>query len=194
MRFAGDWKDVGTWNTMAEVMAEPAKGHVIMDETCANTNIVNELDIPILAMGCKDLIIAAGCDGILVAEKERSSQMKPYVEKLDEEIRYAEKSWGSYTVIDSGKESLTIKVHLTAGSRMKYHSHQNREEIWTVLDGVGRVVLEGVEMIVTPGSVVNIRRGQKHQLIAESDMHVVEVQVGKDISKADKETFESPVK
>ena len=56
----------GTWNMMAEVMADKTKGKVILDETCENTNVVNELNIPILCMGCKDMIVAASGDGILM--------------------------------------------------------------------------------------------------------------------------------
>ena len=44
--------------------------------------------------GCKDLIIAANCDGILISDKERSGYMNPYVEKVETEAMYAEKSWG----------------------------------------------------------------------------------------------------
>lgn len=82
-RYRGDWKDVGTWNMMAEVMADQTKGRAILDETCVNTNIVNELNIPILCMGCKDMIVAASGDGILISDKERSGYMKPYVEKIE---------------------------------------------------------------------------------------------------------------
>ena len=186
MRFAGDWKDVGTWNMMAEVMADVAKGNVTMDDTCVNTNVVNELDIPILCMGCKDMVIAASCDGILVSDKEQSGYMKPYVEKISEDVRYAEKSWGTYTVIDAQPEALTIKVTLRAGNRMKYHSHEYRDEVWTVLNGSGRTVVDGMEQVLRPGDVVTIAAGCKHTLIADTDMSVIEVQVGKDINQADK--------
>mgnify|MGYP003291062066 FL=1 len=41
MRYAGDWRDVGTWNMMAEVMSDKTKGNVILDDTCEETNVVN---------------------------------------------------------------------------------------------------------------------------------------------------------
>lgn len=189
MRFAGDWKDVGTWNMMAEVMADIAKGNVTMDDTCVNTNVVNELDIPILCMGCKDMVIAASCDGILVSDKEQSGYMKPYVEKISESVRFAEKSWGTYTVIDAQPEALTVKVTLHAGNSMKYHSHEYRDEVWTVLNGNGRTIVDGMEQVVRPGDVVTIAAGCKHTLIADTDMNVIEVQVGKDINQADKTVY-----
>ena len=142
LRYSGDWKDVGTWNMMAEVMADKTKGRVILDEACKNTNVVNELNIPILCMGCKDMIVAASGDGILISDKERSGYMKPYVEKIETEAMYAEKSWGTYTVIDVQTGSMTIKISMRAGEHMTYHMHSYREEVWTVVSGEGKAIVE----------------------------------------------------
>lgn len=189
VRYSGEWKDVGTWNMMAEAMVDKTKGNVILDEVCKNTQVINELDLPILCMGCNDMIIAASCDGILVSDKERSGYMKPYVEKINTNVRYAEKSWGTYTVIDVQQGSMTVKIVLKAGSQMKYHSHEQRDEIWTVISGNGKTVVDGMEQIIRPGDVVSIAAGCKHTLIAESDMGVIEVQVGTEISQKDKKVF-----
>ena len=132
LRYIGDWKDVGTWNMMSEVMADKTKGKAILDETCENTNVVNELNIPILCMGCEDMIIAASGDGILVSNKERSGYMKPYVEKIEVDAMYAEKSWGTYTVIDAQSESLTVKISMKTGEKMRYHIHNFRKEEYNI--------------------------------------------------------------
>ncbi len=189
MRYVGDWKDVGTWNMMADVMVDDIKGNVTLDDTCSNTNVVNELDIPILCMGCSDMVIAASCDGILVSDKERSGYIKPYVEKLSESVRFAEKSWGIYNVIDAQPNSMTIKVTLNAGNQMKYHSHERRDEVWTVIEGTGRTIVDGMEQVIRTGDVVTIAAGCKHTLIADTDLSVIEVQVGSEISQADKTVF-----
>lgn len=189
MRFSGAWKDVGTWNMMAEVMTDTAKGNVTVNEACDNINVINELDIPILCMGCKDLIVAASSDGILVADKEASSFIKPYVETIGDGVRFAEKSWGTYTVIDVQPNSLTIKVQLNRGNQMKYHSHERRDEVWTVVSGQGRTIVDGVEKEVQSGDVVTITAGCKHTLIADTDISVIEVQIGSAISQSDKKVF-----
>lgn len=121
LRYAGQWKDVGTWNMMAEVMADKTKGDVILDDTCKDTNVVNELNIPILCMGCEDMVVAASEDGILVSTKERSGYMKPYVEKIDNPSMFAEKSWGTFTVIDNQENSKTIKIEMKPNMEMSYH-------------------------------------------------------------------------
>lgn len=189
MRYAGEWKDVGSWNMMAEVMADQTKGNVILDETCVNVHVVNELDIPILVMGCKDMVVAASCDGILVSDKERSGAMKPYVEQIAESVRYAEKSWGTYNVIDVQQGSMIIKNTMRAGTTMSYHSHERKDEVWTVVSGTGKSIVDGMEQIVRPGDVITIAAGCKHMIIAETDLCLIEVQIGDELTSKDKTIF-----
>lgn len=185
-RYKGDWKDVGTWNMMAEVMSDRTKGKAILDETCVNTNVINELSIPILCMGCKDLIVAASGDGILISDKERSGYMKPYVEKIETEAMFAEKSWGTYTVIDVHPGSMTVKISMKAGEHMAYHMHNYREEVWTVVSGEGKAVIDGVEQIIKAGDVLKITPRCKHSVIAVSNLDIIEIQIGEEIVATDK--------
>lgn len=189
VRYAGEWKDVGTWNMMSEVMSEHTKGNVTLDETCVNTHVINELEIPVLCMGCKNMVVAASGDGIFVADKERSGSMKSYVEKISTDIHYAEKSWGTYLVIDAQQGAVTIKANLYAGRKMSYHRHEFRDEVWTVLSGEGIVTVDGMEQTVRPGDVVTIAAGCKHTIEAQTDMQLIEIQVGKVIDVADKAVF-----
>lgn len=190
MRYAGQWKDLGTWNTLTESMAETGVGKTILSGTCENVHIINELDVPVFAMGLRGVVISAGPEGILVSDKEQSSYIKPFVDKLDQQIMFAEKSWGSYRVLDVEKESLTIKVTLNPGSRMNYHSHQRRDEVWTVISGTGRAVLDGVERAICAGDVIEMPAGCRHTVIAESELKLIEVQLGKEISVRDKRKFQ----
>lgn len=186
LHYNGFWKDVGTWNMMAEVMADQTKGKVILDETCENTNVVNEMNIPVLCMGCKDMIIAASGDGILISDKERSGYMNPYVEKVQADAMYAEKSWGSYTVIDVQEGSKTVKISMKAGEHMSYHYHEHREEVWTIVSGKGRTTVDGKEQLIKAGDVIRIEAGSKHTVEAITPLDIVEVQLGIEISVADK--------
>ena len=190
LRYSGDWKDVGTWNMMSEVMTDATKGKVVLDETCENTNAVNELNVPILCMGCKNMIIAASGDGILISDKERSAYMKPYVEKIETEAMFAEKSWGTYTVIDVQPGSMTIKISMKLGEKMSYHMHHNREEVWMVVSGKGKAIVDGVEKVIQKGDVITIPAGHKHSVEAVTQLDMIEVQLGEGISVVDKIKFE----
>lgn len=186
MRFDGMWKDLGTWNTLSEVMSERAIGKVIMDDCCENLNVINELDVPVLCMGLKDMIVSASAEGILVSDKDRSSHIKPFVDGISQEIMFAEKSWGSYRVLDVLPGSLTIKASLTAGNAMNYHSHSRRDEVWTVVSGEGTAIIDGAERSVGPGDVISLPKGCFHTVKAITDLCIIEVQIGEDISVEDK--------
>lgn len=189
MRFAGQWKDLGTWNTFTEAMTDPTIGDVILNDTCANVNVVNELKVPILCMGIKNAVVAASPEGIIVTDKEESSYIKPYVDKIVQQTMFAEKSWGSYQVLDVQKDSLTVLVTLKTGNRMNYHSHDYRDEVWTVLSGTGRAIVDGMEHPVKAGDVVTMPAGCRHTIIAVTELKVIEVQLGKDIDVHDKHKY-----
>ncbi len=190
MRFGGMWKDMGTWNTLTEAMESPSIGKAILNDSCDNVHVVNELDVPVLCMGLKDVVVSASPEGILVSDKIQSSYIKPFVEEINQQIMFAEKSWGSFRVIDIEEGSMTIKVTLNAGHKMNYHSHERRDEIWTVIDGQGRTIIDGVEKAVTAGDVIAMKAGTPHTIIADTPLQVIEVQIGMDISVGDKKKLD----
>ena len=190
LRFGGQWKDLGTWNTLSEAMEEAVVGDVRLDDTCANVHAINELGVPILAMGLKNAVISASPEGILVADKAQSSYIKPYVDAIDQQVMFAEKSWGSYLVLDVEESSMTVKVTLNPGHRMNYHSHDHRDEVWTVISGAGRTIVDGMEQQIRAGDVITMAAGCRHTVIAETMLQMIEVQLGKDISASDKHKYE----
>ncbi len=189
MRYKGEWRDVGTWNMMSEVMSENVKGNALLDDKCENTHVINELGIPLLCMGCKNMIVAASNDGILVSDKETSGYMKPYVEKLGNMAMFAEKSWGTFTVLDVQLNSMTVNIYLKENHSMKYHSHEQRSEIWTIVSGNGYVVVDGEKKLVKTGDTISVSKGAKHLIHAQTDMNIIEIQIGESISVKDKHIF-----
>lgn len=188
-RFAGQWKDLGTWNTLTEAMEEAVVGKGEMNDTCTGVHIVNEMDVPVLAMGLHDVVISASPEGILVSDKGQSSYIKPFVDKFEQQIMFAEKSWGSFKVIDVEAESMTIKVTLNAGHSMNYHSHKNRDEVWVVTSGNGKTIVDGFEQAVKTGDVITMSAGCRHTVMAETELKLIEVQLGTDINVHDKQKF-----
>ncbi len=188
-RFSGKWKDLGTWNSLTAAMEDKVVGKGILDESCSGVSIVNEMDVPVLAMGLTDVIISASPDGILVSDKESSSHIKPFVDGMVQQIMFAEKSWGSYRVMDVEAGSMTIKVTLNEGNSMNYHSHRNRDEIWVVLSGEGTTIVDGMEQSITAGDVITMSAGCRHTVIARTELKLIEVQLGREISVTDKQKY-----
>ena len=190
MRFTGEWKDLGTWNTLTEAMEENVLGDARLNETCRNVHVINELGIPVLGMGLHDVVISASSEGILVSDKEQSSYIKPFVDAIDQQVMFAEKSWGEFRVLDVEKKSMTIKVTLNPGHKMNYHSHDKRDEVWTVIRGTGRTIVDGMEQPVKVGDVITMAAGCRHTVVAETKLQLIEVQLGEDINVSDKHKYE----
>ena len=190
MRFGGNWKDIGTWITLTEAMEENVVGKAMMNDECSGVHILNELDVPVLAMGLTDVVISASSEGILVSDKEQSSYIKPFVDGIEQQIMFAEKSWGNFHVMDVENESMTIKVTLNAGHSMNYHSHKNRDEVWVVIAGKGRTIVDGMQQNVSAGDVITMSAGCRHTVMADEELKLIEIQLGKEISVQDKQKFE----
>ena len=193
--FNGKWKDLGTWNSLTEELSSKAIGNVALGEQTENTHVVNELGMPIFCNGVKDIVVASSPDGILVCGKEYSENIKNYVDNLSPRPMYEERRWGSYRVLDStsysdGCMSLTKVLQIKSGRYISYQIHNNREEVWTVVDGDGVVVLDGETRNVSRGDVVVINQGQKHAIKATTDLQSVEVQMGSSLVEEDIERFE----
>lgn len=186
-RFAGQWKDLGTWNTLTEAMEDAVVGKGILNDNCTNVHIVNEMEIPILAMGLHDVVISASPEGILVSDKEQSSYIKPFVDKFEQQIMFAEKSWGRFQVLDAETGSMTVKLTLNEGHSMNYHNHKHRNEVWVVISGKGKTIIDGVERFIKVGDVVTMPAGCCHMVTAQTELKMIEIQLGSEINVHDKQ-------
>ncbi|MCL6454069.1 MAG: cupin domain-containing protein [Alicyclobacillus sp.] len=180
--YDGTWTDLGTWGSLAEEMAAPFVG--LGDAVdCRETHVVNELGIPVVAMGLKQTIVVASPDGILVADKAQSAGLKNVINDYDERPMYEERKWGSYRVLDlqklpDGTEVLTKSIELRPGGLISYQKHLQRSEVWTVIDGHGQLALDGRIAPVAAGDVIRIYPEQWHAIRSEGGMRFIEVQRG----------------
>lgn len=186
VRYTGQWKDLGTWDAFVNAMEDESIGNAIIDSNCKNVHVINELDIPILCVGLQGIVVSASPDGILVSDKEKSTGIKSLVDSIEGPIMFAEKSWGEYRVIDVEDESRTIKVTLRKGHQMNYHSHEHRNEVWTIVSGIGIATVNGRKYELVPGDTIKLPVGCKHTIYAKTDLQLIEVQSGKEITVKDK--------
>lgn len=193
---SGEWKDLGTWNTLSEEMAEDYSGRIVFDEeTCKNVHAINETNIPLVVSGVKDIVVVATPDGILVSSKEHSAKLKPLVERAAlTRPMYEKRRWGEYRVVDSGvygdqQKAMTKELVIESGKQLSYQRHAKRSEVWTVISGEGEVVLDGVVSPLGPGAVIDIQPGLLHSARAFKELHVIEVQLGDVLVEEDIERF-----
>ena len=192
--FSGQWKDLGTWNTLSEEVAEDYMGNVTCGEHNSNSIVINELGLPVFCDGLNDMVVACSPDGILVCSKEYSEGIKDKVSKLAVRPMYEERRWGSYKVMgtkmyDDGYRSLTKELILRPGCSISYQKHGLREEMWTFVDGEGLLALDDKVVEVKRGDVVRIKSGQLHAVKAVSQLQIIEVQIGTLLEEDDIERF-----
>lgn len=187
--YEGTWKDLGTWNALSEEMTDEFIGQGIAVQ-CENTHVVNELGIPLVAMGMNGVVVVATPDGILVADKEHSSAIKGVVESFSGRPMYEERRWGSYRVLDymkmaDGIEAITKMIELIPGCNISYHKHMQRTEIWTIIQGAGELVLDTRIIRVAPGDVVRVFPEQWHAIRALDKLQFIEIQRGPELVEED---------
>ncbi|MBQ9010233.1 MAG: mannose-1-phosphate guanylyltransferase [Clostridia bacterium] len=96
IRYRGQWKDLGSWNTFTEGMEVAVTGNIVTNR-CDNTHVINELNIPIVALGVNNAVIVATPEGILVSDKKESSNLKEYVSDLRPMLEH--RPWGEYRIL-----------------------------------------------------------------------------------------------
>lgn len=193
--FTGKWKDLGTWNTLTDELPEHTIGNVVLDDESENTHVINELEVPVMCIGVKNLVIAASNDGILISEKSKSENIKAYADHLQRRPMFEERRWGEYKVMDTadfndGYKSLVKQLNIHAGKSISYQAHRHRDEVWTFIDGEGELVIDGVKSKIRRGNTIIIRKGVKHAVRAITDLTFIEVQSGDLLIEEDIERFE----
>lgn len=182
IEFGGFWKDLGTWDALAEQMSTDSIGNVVLDENCKNTQVINGLNAPVVVLGAENLVVVAANDGILVTDKSQAERVKDITGKFISQPKFEERRWGTLETLDDTKtdgiSTLTRKIKIYDGMTSSYHYHKERDEIWTVLNGSGELILEGNKISLTPGKAVCIRKNQRHAVKALRDFEYIEIHVG----------------
>lgn len=187
--YTGTWDDLGTWPALTNYMTDSVAG-IAASEKCEGTHLINELGIPLVAIGLKETIVVASPDGILVGDRSQASEIKNLVAPFSGRPMFEERFWGHYRVmdyqkLDDGSEVVTRWVELKAGYSLTYQKHFNRSETWTIVSGYGLVVLDDRIFEVSIGDTVKVHAEQWHAIKATSSIRLVEVQRGNEVSTED---------
>jgi mannose-1-phosphate guanylyltransferase len=177
--YDGFWKDIGTWNTLTEQMTVHTVGDAILDDSCENTHVINELDMPVIVMGMKDTVIAASFDGILVTDKYHSSFIKEHVDSIRKPAMYEERSWGYIKILDStvhdGMRTNTSKVVVLAGMTAIFNITGTGSTILVILRGRGEVCSDNGRRTFTAGEIYTLPAGHGHEVRALTELEFIEV-------------------
>ena len=185
-----DWNDLGSWKSIYDVSKKDSNGNVmighVLDEGSKNSLVYSSSKL-VSTIGLEDTILVETEDAILACKMDKSQDVKKIYETLkqqNDETHKVHKTvyrpWGFYTVLAQGNGFLTKMIQVNQGQKLSVQSHNHRSEHWVVLEGKAKVVLEGKELILSPGHSVDIPVKAIHSLQNpfEEVLKIIEVQKG----------------
>jgi len=112
--------------------------------------------------------------------------------QIIDEAEVGQRPWGHYTVLDGASDHKVKRIVIDPGQRLSYQRHQHRAEHWFVVSGSGRLTLDGVDSVVSPGAAIDIPVGIAHRLenTGITDLVFVEIQHGQSFDEADIERLD----
>ena len=85
--------------------------------------------------------------------------------------------WGTWEVLLSEPGYKVKRITVNPGQKLSYQKHARRQEHWFVVAGEGLIILDGKEIILTAGEMVDIDVEVAHRAINSSDKLFIFIEV-----------------
>ncbi|GJH20526.1 mannose-1-phosphate guanylyltransferase/mannose-6-phosphate isomerase [Caballeronia novacaledonica] len=196
------WSDIGSWKAISELSAPDANGNRVEGTVAlhdvANCYIRGE-DRVIGALGLRDLIIVDTPDALLVADRDKTEEVKTIVAQLKVAKhescalhRTVHRPWGTYTVLEEGERFKMKRIVVKPGASLSLQMHHHRSEHWIVVQGCADVISGEQTVQLQPNESTYIPAGRKHRLTNPGVLEciLIEVQCGEYLGEDDIVRFE----
>lgn len=109
------------------------------------------------------------------------------IKKMDIKINVTHRPWGHYIKFFEEAGVWVKRVEVNPGARLSLQKHKYRSEKWNIVTGQGLVILDGKEVPVGPGAVVDVPVGAVHRIcnIGKEKLVFIEVACGEHLSEDD---------
>ena len=196
------WSDLGAWDAVWQVAPKDAQGNSavgdVMFEDSRNT-LVHATGRLVTTVGLDDIVIVETADAVLVADRNRSQDVKKLVSRLDKGKRTehalhrkVHRPWGWYDSVDSGARFQVKRIMVKPGATLSLQMHHHRAEHWIVVQGTAEVTCGDRKMILTENQSTYIPLGETHRLAnpGKLPLEIIEVQSGAYLGEDDIVRFE----
>lgn len=191
------WSDVGQWDSLWKVLPKDDAGNVsqgdVLLQECRNTLAISEGRL-VTCLGIEDMVVVETPDAILVANKNKTQDVKKIVSRLKREGR-AEghlhrkvfRPWGWYDGVDFGERFQVKRIVVNPGAALSLQMHHHRAEHWIVVRGTARVTCGDKTYLVTENQSTFIPLGTQHRLENPGCvlLEMIEVQSGSYLGEDD---------
>ncbi|WP_420562670.1 mannose-1-phosphate guanylyltransferase/mannose-6-phosphate isomerase [Thalassobaculum sp.] len=196
------WNDIGAWSALWEISAKDEDGNVTRGNAILqhSRNVYAHTDHPLIAIsGLDDIVVVATDDAILIADRNKTQDIKQLVTRLQEENRNefslhttVHRPWGHYRSIDRGNRFQVKRITVNPGQRLSLQMHHHRAEHWVVVEGTALVTRGPETMTLEENESIYIPAGMVHRLEnpGKAPLHLIEVQTGSYLGEDDIVRFE----
>ncbi|WNW09613.1 mannose-1-phosphate guanylyltransferase/mannose-6-phosphate isomerase [Pseudomonas sp. DTU_2021_1001937_2_SI_NGA_ILE_001] len=191
------WSDIGSWQALRELTPADSNGNQCNGQTVLHDVHNCYIDSPkrlVGAVGLDNLIIIDTPDALLVADGERSQEVKLIAQELkrqDHEAyrlhRTVTRPWGTYTVLEEGKRFKIKRIVVHPQASLSLQMHHHRSEHWIVVSGMAQVTNGDREFMLDTNESTFIKPGHTHRLVNPGviDLVMIEVQSGEYLGEDD---------
>jgi mannose-1-phosphate guanylyltransferase len=191
------WSDVGAFAALWEVLPHDAAGNVHRGDVLAHdsqNNLIFAENALVATVGLRDHVVVQTKDAVLVAPRERASEVKQIVAQIkakgrsEHQIhREVYRPWGKYDSVDAGPRYQVKRITVLPGAKLSVQMHHHRAEHWIVVSGTARVTLDGIDHLLTENESIYLPVGAVHALEnpGKISLELIEVQVGSYLGEDD---------
>lgn len=196
------WNDLGAWEAVWQVLPKDADGNAQVGDAIvkdSHNTLVHASSRLVSAVGLTDIVIVETADAVLVADRERSQEVKQIVAHLGREQRGEQalhrkvhRPWGWYDSIDSGARFQVKRIMVKPGASLSLQKHHHRAEHWIVVSGTAEVTNGDKVILLTENQSTYIPLGEVHRLAnpGKVPLEIIEVQSGSYLGEDDIVRFE----
>ena len=87
------------------------------------------------------------------------------------------KPWGSYQIIDQGKNFVVKNIVVKPDCKLSLQSHEHRSEHWIIVEGKAEVNVNGNLSILESNQSIYIPSKTKHRLANNYDKNLIIIEV-----------------
>ena len=87
------------------------------------------------------------------------------------------KPWGSFEIINEGKNYTVKKIIVNPGGQLSLQSHKHRSEHWLIAKGNAEVVVNEETFNKQENQHIFIPKGAKHRLINRGDKTLIVIEM-----------------
>jgi len=198
VKAAIDWKDVGDFDSLYEVLPKDENGNTENKKLLAlnskNNLIFGKYKKQIAVSDINDLIIVDTPTSLLITKRGNGQKVKEIVNILKQTNpdivkfgRTVYRPWGKYINLEDCANFKVKRIEVKPGKRLSLQKHYHRSEHWVVVNGIAEVTKGDEVFLLRPNESTYIKIGEVHRLAnpGKIPLELIEVQVGEYLSEDD---------